>query len=281
MFGRSYLNKIFIDSRFRTPESKSDTDFTIEISDNIELEPNIGCIVQDITIPHTWYNINHTNNGLYFRFNDQDFIIRLAPRSHNIFSLATYLEQAMNTVTNAIQANAFTVLRDDDAGIITIEVAGASTFSIFNDKDLSTRVNGTWNGDFYIPSNPLSMNTLLRINGLELETHDANYAFQSGLIDLQPLHSLYLASSRLSTHSNLGPASQRNILKKILITTQFGEVNTSMDAWHDDKVHVGGLNLKLLDFRLSDASGNVMDLNGAHIAFSLLFVKMQLRCRTY
>ena len=274
MFGRSYLNKIFIDSRFRTPESKSDTDFTIEISDNIELEPNIGCIVQDITIPHTWYNINYTNNGLYFRFNNRDFIIRLTPSSHSIFSLATILEQRMNEATQAIQANAFNVAHDEDAGIITIEVAGASTFTIFNDKDLSTRVNGTWNGDFYIPSNPLSMNTLLRINGLELETHDANNAFQTGLIDLQPIHSLYLASNRLSTYSNLGPASQRNILKKILITTGFGEVNTSMDAWHDDKVYVGGLNLKLLDFRLCDAFGNVIDLNGAHITFSLLFVKL-------
>ena len=120
----------------------------------------------------------------------------------------------------------------------------------------------------------MSINPVLRINSRPLQVYNVNVPFTTGFVDLQPLHSLYLASNRLSTYSSLGPASQRNIRKKILITTDFGEVNTSMDAWHDDKVNVGGLSLKLLDFQLRDAYGNVIDLNGAHITFSLLFVQM-------
>ena len=273
-FGRNYLNKVFIDSRFKTTESRSDSDFTIELSDNMELEPNIGCIVQDITIPHTWYNINQTNNGLYFMMNANEYIVRLTPRNYDIYELAGALEEAMNVATNAVVVDAFTVTANANAGTLTIGVGGAVYFTIFNDADLLTRVNGQWFGEFYSPQNPMSINAILRINGRALEVYNANKFYTTGFIDLQPLHSLYLASNRLSTYSNLGPASQRNILKKILITTNFGEVNTSTDAWHDDKVNVGGLSLKLLDFQLRDAYGNVIDLNGAHITFSLLFVRM-------
>ena len=242
MFGRNYLNKIFIDSRFQTPESNSDSDFTIELSENIELEPNIGCIVQDITIPHTWYNINNTNNGLYFSRNMTDYIIRLPPRTYNIYELATALEYAMNT---AVLGSAFKVTPNANAGTITFGTVGMNYFSIFNDADLSTRVNGQWTGEFYSPQNPMSINAMLRINGQALQVYDVNKPYTTGFVDLQPLHSLYLASNRLSTYSNLGPASQRDILKKILIASDFGAVNTSMDAWHDDKVNVGGLSQKL------------------------------------
>ena len=156
MFGRNYLNKIFIDSRFKTPESPSDSDFTIELSENIELEPNIGCIVQDITIPHTWYNINQLNNGLYFMMNGKDYIIRLAPKTYDIYALATALQEGMNDATNGVIVDAFTVTPDANAGAITFTVSGSVSFTIFNDTDLSTRVNGQWAGEFYSPQNPMS-----------------------------------------------------------------------------------------------------------------------------
>jgi hypothetical protein len=204
----------------------------------------------------------------------QDYLVRLEPKTYDIYTLSAALEKVMNVATNAVRVDAFSVTPDANAGTITLGVDGTTTFTIYNDNDLSTRVNGLWDGDFYSPQNPMSINTVLRINGRALSVYNANRFYVTGFVDLQPLHSLYLASNRLSTYSNLGPASQRNILKKILISTDFGEVNTSMGAWHDDKVNVGGLNLKLLDFQLRDAYGNIIDLNGAHITFSLLFVRM-------
>ena len=203
-----------------------------------------------------------------------DYLIRLTPRKYDIYTLATALEEGMNEAANAVAVDPFTATPNADAGTITIGVDGAVTFTIYNDIDLSTRVNGQWTGEFYSPQNPMSINTVLRTNGKALGVYNANTFYTTGFVDLQPLHSLFLASNRLSTYSNLGPASQRNILKKILITSDFGEVNTSMDAWHDDKVNVGGLSLKLLECQLRDAYGNIIDLNAAHITLSLLFVRM-------
>ena len=67
IFGRNTVTKIFIDSRFRTRESRSDSDFNIDLPETVELGKGTGCIVTDVTVPHTWYNINQNNNRLFFR----------------------------------------------------------------------------------------------------------------------------------------------------------------------------------------------------------------------
>ena len=97
--------------------------------------------------------------------------------------------------------------------------------------------------------------------------------YTTGCVDLLPLHSVYLTSTKLSNYSNLGPGGQRNVIKDIVITSGFGDVNTDLDLWNDDRVDVSGLSVKLLDFQLRDAFGNVIDLNGGHVSFSLCFVK--------
>ena len=185
MFGRNYLNKIFIDSRFKTPESPSDSDFTIELSENMELEPNIGCIVQDVPIPQTWYNINELNNGLYFMMNGSDYLIRLTPKTYDIYGLAGASQETMNEVTNTVIVDAFTVTPDANAGTITFTVHGGVSFAIFNDTDLSTRVNGRRAGEFYRPLKPMSINTVLRLYSRHLEGYSTVAHYTTVFVALQ------------------------------------------------------------------------------------------------
>ena len=145
-------------------------------------------------------------------------------------------------------------------------------FQIFADPDLSTTVNGTWRGPFFQPSNLKSINSVLRLNGRQLQIYNSTIPYTTGCVDLLPLHSVYLTSTKLSNYSNLGPGGQRNVIKKIVITSGFGDVNTNLDLWSDDRVDVSGLSIKLLDFQLRDAFVNVIDLNGGHVSFSLCFV---------
>ena len=53
--GSGYINKIMIDSRFKTPQSVSATNFSVELNENIMLPERTGCIVTDVVIPRTWY----------------------------------------------------------------------------------------------------------------------------------------------------------------------------------------------------------------------------------
>jgi len=275
MFGKTYLNKIFIDSRYKTENSASDSDFVVELNETIELSGFTGCIVSDITLPHTWYNINSLNSSFYFRTTldgvSTDYTAILPTQNYNLYELAVGLTDAMNAHAGGAT---FKVESDKQEGTLKINMLiPGLQIQIFTDSDLSTRVNGTWRGPFFQPSNLKSLNSVLRINGKQLQTYTSTTPYTTGCVDLLPLHSVYLTSTKLSNYSNLGPAGQRNVIKKIVITSGFGDMNTSLDLWNDDRVDVSGLSIKLLDFQLRDAFGNVIDLNGGHVSFSLCFVK--------
>jgi hypothetical protein len=108
-------------------------------------------------------------------------------------------------MNSAVAGSSFTVTANANAGTITFETVGLTSLRSYNDTDLSTRVNGLWSGEFYSSRNPMSINAVYEINSRPLQVYDVNKPFTTGFVDLQPLHSLYLASNRLSTYSKLGP----------------------------------------------------------------------------
>ena len=48
------VNKIYIDSRFRTFDSKSSSNLKIELKENYLAPDNYGAVITDITLPRTW-----------------------------------------------------------------------------------------------------------------------------------------------------------------------------------------------------------------------------------
>ena len=58
--------QIFVDSRFKGLGSYNNSNFTIELNDNVSLPPFTGACITDICIPRTWYGIDYNNNKLYF-----------------------------------------------------------------------------------------------------------------------------------------------------------------------------------------------------------------------
>ena len=61
------IKQIYIDSRNRSIDSKSSTDFYIDLPINLSLEPNTSFYLIDITIPLSGYTIeSRRNNNIYF-----------------------------------------------------------------------------------------------------------------------------------------------------------------------------------------------------------------------
>jgi hypothetical protein len=119
--GSGYINKIMVDSRFKTSNSASNTDFSIELNENIQPPDRTGCVVTDIVIPRTWYGVNSSNNKLYFRTvrqaGSQDFIITLNPQNYTLFNLATSIITLMN---QAIGSEYFFTTPNPNTGTIQI-----------------------------------------------------------------------------------------------------------------------------------------------------------------
>ena len=62
------IRKTYVDSRFRTRDSNSDSDFKFELKEPLDLPDNTVCYVDDISIPHTWRTIESHNNKFYIIF---------------------------------------------------------------------------------------------------------------------------------------------------------------------------------------------------------------------
>ena len=62
------VKKLYIDSKARTQDSKSTTNFSIDLIESLPMPEDATFIVADIIIPHTWYLISpDQNRTLYIK----------------------------------------------------------------------------------------------------------------------------------------------------------------------------------------------------------------------
>ena len=59
------IKKVYIDSRYKTNDSVSNSDFKFELKEAPDLPDNTVCYIDDICIPHTWYTIEDYNNKVH------------------------------------------------------------------------------------------------------------------------------------------------------------------------------------------------------------------------
>jgi hypothetical protein len=96
------IKKIYIDTRFKTKDSKSDFDFMIELPRSLNIPENCVCYVDDIVIPVSWATVDARNNKLYVRMNNISAhqhscqIITIPIKNYNGIAFAGALEASMN-----------------------------------------------------------------------------------------------------------------------------------------------------------------------------------------
>ena len=60
------IKKVYVDSRYKSNDSVSNSDFKFELKEALDLPDNTVCYIDDMPIPHTWYAIEENlNNTLY------------------------------------------------------------------------------------------------------------------------------------------------------------------------------------------------------------------------
>ena len=62
------IKKVYIDSRCKTNDSASNSDFKFELKEQVEAHDNTACYIDDISIPHSWYSVEEYNNRLYIQY---------------------------------------------------------------------------------------------------------------------------------------------------------------------------------------------------------------------
>jgi hypothetical protein len=216
----------------------------------------------------------NVNDKLYFRVYEQDgvaykdFIMQLSTRNYNRTEVAEELNTRFRALNVSLSAN-----EDPFRNLIRIFLPTASpvSFMIFTTKDLRTRCNNTWLGEYYAPSNPQSINDMLANSDRDMQMYNALNRFESGQFSVLPHTVLYIVCPQLGTFGNLGPQGERDILKKILVTAGPNELMFNQDINTDDYVDVSKLSIRSINFRLTDVYGNVINLHGQNWSFTLIF----------
>ena len=267
--------KLYIDSRFRTPGSQSGSDFSIELLEPLSLPPQCKCRVTNLTVPFSWYSVEALNQFLYVSeknaSNVQVYrVLEIPPGQYDGPRLATAIGTAINT-GSVYGATPYVVQYSDQRGTISITAAAPGReFTLYDDITLRTMVPWPFSGGGSALM-PQSFNRNLRV----VQTQTFNFAspYVSEFVDLLGIKVLYLTSTSLGNLSNIGPRlGQRSCLTSMPVTSSFGYVAVQ-DA-HSGELQdtdCSGQLLKVLDFRLEDATGAVVPLHGLDLSFTLSF----------
>jgi hypothetical protein len=290
------VKKVYVDSRFRTNDSDSNSDFKFELNEALDLPDNTVCYVDDISIPHTWRTIESYNNKFYIilrttvvnpdttaTYNWFPYMITIPDGNYDGYRLAS----GMQDLLNSIEINfTFEVKYNTATGSIKIEETtegSGNAFDVPTDLGIATWDTETNNqypwrnieGTIVYPDvvYPQSINGVLRNTEMVPVNLSFMYnTYQSGFLDLLNIHNIYIHCPNLGHFNSIGVRGENTIIKKVPVSSSFGYLIIDTVVSPHDKMDVSRQNVKTIHITLKDVSGNVINLHGANCSLSLIFV---------
>ena len=258
------VKKIYIDSRYKTADSQSDSNFKFQLARSFYMPKNTVFYIENFVCAHAWYTIEQgINDTLYMTINGSAHDIKLTPQNYNGDTFAIQIQMQLN----ALVANTFTVTFNSAQNNIKIAVNNGTTFQVLTNIDLKSRFGST---------DAKSTNDILQNFDYSSPTYNQDTPFVSCFLDLLSIRNLYLSSPNLSSFSTYGANGEANIIKKVPVSSDFGyliiESFTSTHDWLD----CGGLTLNCIKFQLRDVKGNFVPLHDSNVSFSIVFSKVNL-----
>ena len=294
------VKKVYVDSRFRTNDSVSDSDFKFELKESLELPDNTVCFVDDISIPHSWRTIESHNNKLYIvlktaylvmdgaegraEYNYDAYVLEIPEGNYTGISLAAAIQETLSFATSF----EFEVIYNAPRGSITIQTTISSginsnnSFIVKSDSGVAAWSNATpWKDKYgnmtsvYIDNlqsiNGVLRNTVISLTVTNLET-DFYRSYESGFLDLLNIHNIYIHCPNLGHFNSIGVRGENSIIKKVPVSSSFGYLILDSVVSPHDKMDVSRQTIGTIHITLKDVYGNVINLHGANCSLSLVFV---------
>jgi hypothetical protein len=263
------IKKIYIDSKFKSNDSISNSNFKITLPQSITFGSNSVFYIDEVAIPHSWWTIEDFNSKLYLSIfvsaNGRDqHIIELNKQIYNGSTLATEISSKLlsigypSTVTyNASKQTIIISIDDYD-------------FKFLTDDELR-EVN--WTGESYDKNNLQSANGVIKNTERTSVIHNAGNPFVS-YIDLQPIRNVYIKSPNLGNYNTLGARGESDIIKKVPVTSDFNQMIFNNSIVSNDFLDCSRQTLRTLEFILTDSAGHEIPFHGSFVSFSIIFDQM-------
>ena len=111
------MQKIYIDSRFRTANSKSETDFNMELPRSFNVPDGVVAHIDDMVIPVSWSTIDERNNTGYVAFyifyilnTMRDKVITFDSKNYDGTTFAHELQQKLTEAVVGFKHNGIPVV---------------------------------------------------------------------------------------------------------------------------------------------------------------------------
>ena len=273
------FKKVYIDSSYKV--SGTPSDFTIDLPETVQLEDNMLCQIHEVSIPHSWYSINSTNNNIYWRHQviPPGVIAGITYRkvtipegNYTAVDLAQTIQIAINLLVDTVdRPNTYSLSYNTSTNKFTISSNYATVFVLLTDGEVAPLA-----GSF---SDPVDINNLSSMNRVIGNTTPATDAYTnvapytSNFVDLVPFKSLYLHCNEISNYNQLTVAGNSSIVKKINVTVPYLGVINDNELSSVDYIDVSGKMLRRLNFRLTNNLNQVVNLNNVDISFTLTFFR--------
>ena len=291
------VKKVYIDSRYKSNDSTSNSDFKFELKEELVLPDNTVCYIDDICIPHTWYTIEDFNNTLYIVAKRwiqygatsaapkyHGYALKLPNGNYTGLSLANEIQEILQTSVGDLE---FTCSYHIATGKLTIKAGTDQLFKVFSNFQVSSidpALPDPWMGWKDNNQNVISVdvNNLNSINEVLRNTSGINdgtwspmdplYSeFTSEFIDLLNVHNIYIHCPNLGHYNIVGARGENSIIKKVPVSSSFGYLILDSVVAPHDKIDVSRQSLKTMHFSLKNVHGNVINLHGSHVSLSLIF----------
>ena len=276
------IKKIYVDSRYKTSDSVSNSDFKFELKEQIDVPDNTVCYIDDISIPHSWYTVENYNNKLYIENTHSDFtltaaVLTIPEGNYTATNLASTLQSVLQTT---FPNENYTCIYNTARGTITI--TAIRSFRIYTDNQVVQLTNSIgvqfpgWVDQNNQPTtvdvnNLMSMNEILRNS----ESKSPENTFETGFIDLLNVHNIYIHCPNIGHYNCIGVRGENSIVKKVPVSSSFGYLILDSVVAPHDKIDVSRQTLKTMHFTLKNVHGNTINLHGANISLSLILQTME------
>ena len=259
------VKKIYVDSRYRTVSSNSDSDFSIQLNRNIYLPEHCVMHIENCVIPHSWYTIEKdVNDKMYFIMNGDTttaFTITIPSANYTGAQLIAALNLLfINGLTASYELNTNKIKITCPSPSQNPQQISLNSFQVLTDHDLLRMFN---------LSAPNSCNDVITNRHTKVNTHTSPWI--SGMINLQGFRSVYISSSTMCSYNTLGPQGEQNIIKKISTNADFGYLIIDHVVSDHDYLSCERMTLNTISFQIRDVKGNLIPFHDSPVSFTIVF----------
>ena len=102
------IKKIYIDTRQKTADSASHSDFSIDLPITILMPDDTGFYVEDICLPISWWSIEEGyNDTLFMDFENSFKQVQLIPGNYSATEAGAEIIRAINSTSATIKFSGF------------------------------------------------------------------------------------------------------------------------------------------------------------------------------